>query len=541
MRFLTLCLLAISLSLPAVPRRTSQPNVVFIAVDDLRPQMGCYGDSWMKTPNLDRLASHGRVFRRHYVQVPTCGASRYSLLTGLRPSGDADYWNEPFTVHQAELARRPTESLVHLFRQNGYHTVAIGKVSHNPDNSGADLPRSWDEVIALKGPWKLAVRAYVQPVNPETYPPFEAGDANDEAYPDGLLAAEAVKTLQRLKERPFFLALGFYKPHLPFNAPKKFWDLYDPQKIPPPPFPEIPAGINTNISLHPSFELVEQYRGMPAGSLDSDAYRRQLRHGYAAAVSYVDAQIGKVLDELDRLGLGTNTLVVVWGDNGWHLGDLGVWGKHTAFEYALRTPLIVRMPGMKSPGVPTDALVESIDLYPTLAELCGLPKTPGLGGESLVGILRESLRPGKAQAFGYHRPWRNPVQPNPWGKTMRTDRYRLTVWTKEREGGEVLQAELYDHSADPEETNNLVTRCPDLVARLLPRMDADGLTWSSAWPGQPTVREKNPDSTKTTKRQMIVKSKLLHGHGYVGVALVALSNCSPWRYDQAQHPAHRRR
>jgi iduronate 2-sulfatase len=476
----------------ALPKR---PNVVFIAVDDLRPQMGCYGVSWMKTPNLDRLASHGRVFGRHYVQVPTCGASRYSLLTGLRPSGEADYWNEPFTIHQADLARRPTESLVHLFRQNGYHTVAIGKVSHNPDNSRADLPRSWDEVIVLKGPWKLAVRAYVQPVNPETYPPFEAGEANDDAYPDGVLATEAVKTLQRLKERPFFLALGFYKPHLPFNAPKRFWDLYKPQEIPPPPFPELPAGINMNISLHPSFELVEQYRGMPAGSLDSEAYRRQLRQGYSAAVSYVDAQIGKVLDQLDRLGLSSNTVIIVWGDNGWHLGDLGIWGKHTAFEYALRTPLIVRIPAMKSPGVTTDALIEAVDLYPTLVELCGLPKAQGLSGASLVGLLQNPSLPGKAQAFGYHRPWRNPVPPNPWGKTMRTDRYRFTVWTKEREGGEVLQAELYDHATDPEESNNLVARYPDVVARLLPRMNADGLSWSTAWAGQ-TVRETSPTAPK---------------------------------------------
>jgi arylsulfatase A-like enzyme len=498
---LLLGLFALANELLAETAPPKRPNVVFIAVDDLRPQMGCYGDSWMKTPNLDRLASHGRVFRRHYAQVPTCGASRYSLLTGLRPSSDADYWNEPFTVHHADLARRPTESLVHLFRQNGYHTVAIGKVSHNPDNSGADLPRSWDEVIPVKGPWKLAVRAYVQPVNPETYPPFEAGDANDDAYPDGVLAAEAIKALQRLRARPFFLALGFYKPHLPFNAPKRFWELYAPQKIPSPPFPDIPPGINTNISLHPSFELVEQYRGMPVGSLNSEAYRRQLRHGYAAAVSYVDAQIGKVLAELDRLGLRTNTVIVVWGDNGWHLGDLGVWGKHTAFEHALRTPLIVRMPGMKSPGMPTEALVETIDLYPTLTELCGLPKTSGLSGRSLVGILQDPSVSGKAQVFGYHRPWRNPAQPNPWGKTMRTDSYRLTVWTKEREGGEILQAELYDHAADPEETNNLVTRYPDLVARLLLRMDADGLTWRTTSAGQSGVSEGAPEVPRQPRQK----------------------------------------
>ena len=485
------------ISLCAAGSTSSRPNVLFIAVDDLRPQMGCYGDTWMKTPNLDRLASQGRLFRHHYVQVPTCGASRYSMLTGLRPSCDADYWNEPFTFHKPDLAGRPTESLVHAFRQNGYRTVAIGKVSHNPDNSAADLPRSWDEVIPLKGPWKLAVRAFAVPVNSEAYPPFEAGDADDETYPDGVLAAEGIKQLRRLQGQPFFLALGFYKPHLPFNAPKKYWELYDRERIPSPPFPKIPPGVNTNISLHPSFELVEQYRGMPAGALECEAYRQQLQHGYAAAVSFVDAQIGKVLDELDRLGLSTNTIVIVWGDHGWHVGDLGIWGKHTAFERALRSPLIVRVPGMKSPGRATEALVESLDLYPTLAELCRLPKPAGLAGESFAGLLRNHTTSGKAQTFGYHRPWRNPVSPNPWGKTIRTDRYRFTVWTKEREGGEVLHAELYDHRNDPEETSNIAAENPKVVKRLLSRMAADGMKWRTPWNGE-LLQNQQPEQPRET-------------------------------------------
>ncbi len=490
-----LALIGFVIALAASAASPNRPNVLFIAVDDLRPQLGCYGDSWMKTPNLNRLAASSRLFRHHYVQVPTCGASRYSLLTGLRPSCDADYWNEPFTFHKPDLAGRRTESVAHAFRQYGHRTVAMGKVSHNPDNSAADLPRSWDEVIALKGPWKLAVRAFASPVNPEAYPPFEVGDADDETYPDGALAAEAIKELRRLQGQPFFLALGFYKPHLPFNAPKKYWELYDPDEIPPPPFQSIPAGVRTNISLHPSFELVEQYRGMPAGALASEMYRRQLRHGYAAAVSFVDAQIGKVLQELDRLGLSHNTIVVVWGDHGWHVGDLGIWGKHTAFERALRSPLIVRSPGMKSPGRATDAMVESVDLYPTLAELCHLPTPKTLGGQSFAGILRNPTANGKAQAFGYHRPWRNPVAPNPWGKSIRTDRYRFTAWTREREGGEVLHAELYDHHFDPEETQDLAAKNPKLVRRLLARMKDDGMAWQTAWNGEPTNNEKTASAS----------------------------------------------
>lgn len=463
-------------------RNGTRPNVLFIAVDDLRPQMGCYGETWMQTPNMDRLAAQGRVFRRHYVQAPTCGASRYALLTGLRPACDADYWNDTFTFHQGDLALRRSESFVQLFRQSGYRTVAIGKVSNNPDDSAADLPRSWDQVVKLKGPWKLAVRAFVEPVNPAAYPPFEAGNADDEAYPDGVLAEEAVRALRRIKDQPFFLALGFYKPHLPFNSPKKYWDLYDSTKIPAAPFRTAPSGINADISLHRSFELIEQYRGMPAEALNSDAFQRDLRHGYCAAVSYVDAQIGKVLDELRRLDLDQNTIVVLWGDNGWHLGDLGIWGKHTAFERALRTPLIVRTPGMKAPGVATDAIVEAVDIYPTLAELCELPSAGGIGGKSFSALLRKPTKDGKSEAFGYTRPWRYVAEPKPWGKTIRTARYRLTVWTTQQNGGEIMQIELYDHQSDPEETQNLAAQQPKLVKQLLRRMAADGSSWQAAWP-----------------------------------------------------------
>jgi len=466
-----------------------RPNLLFVAFDDLRPQLGCYGEPWMKTPNIDRLSSQGRLFRRHYVQVATCGASRHALLTGLRPSCNEDYFNSPFKFHQPELAKRSVESFVHLFRQNGYHTVAIGKISHNPDNSAADLPRSWNEVIQLRGQWSLAVRAYVRPVNREAYPPFEAGDADDEAYPDGLLAAQAVKTLKRLKGSPFLLALGFYKPHLPFNAPKKFWDLYDAEQIPPPPFPNVPTGVNPHISLHPSFELVEQYRGMPEGALESEVYHRKLRHGYCAAVSYVDAQVGKVLNELDRLDLSSNTIVVLWGDHGWHLGDLGVWGKHTAFERALRSPLIVRLPRMDFPGVPTDELIETVDIYPTLAELCGLTAPSGLGGDSFRALLHDPQAKGPIEAFGYHRPWRNPDKPNPWGKTLRTDRFRFTAWTREREGGDIVQLELYDHPTDPEESNNIARQSPEVVRTLLRRMVRDGTPWSTKWPTPEEVRK----------------------------------------------------
>jgi arylsulfatase A-like enzyme len=452
-----------------VPDDSQRLNLLFIAVDDLRPQLGCYGETWMKTPNIDRLAASGRAFKRHYVQVATCGASRHALLTGLRPAAAADYNNTPFKAHRKELAARPTESFVHLFKQNGYQTVAIGKISHYAPDTSSDLPRSWSEVIKLEGKWSGLMGAYVQPIGKDR-PPFEAGNVDDESYPDGLVASEAIRTLDRLKGRPFCLSLGFFKPHLPFNSPKKYWDLYDPDKLPSVPYPRLPEGIDPGISLHPSFELVEQYRGMPKGALKTETYRRKLRHAYCAAVSYVDAQIGKVLDELDRLELSENTIVVLWGDHGWHLGDLGTWGKHTAYERALRSPLIVRLPGMSTPGQSSDALIETVDIYPTLAGLFDFSPPKGLGGDSFTELLHDAGAEGPTEALGYHRPWRNSVKPDPWGKTLRTDRYRFTVWTTERTGGEVVQTELYDHQNDPEEANNIAKENPTLVKSLMTRI-----------------------------------------------------------------------
>ena len=459
-----------------------RPNLLFIAVDDLRPQLGCYGETWMKTPNIDRLASRSRVFNRHYVQVATCGASRHALLTGLRPIGEVDYGNRPFIEHRAELAARTTESFPHLFKQNGYKTVVVGKVSHVGHDSGADLPRSWSQVIPLKRRWgdrHNFINAYAQIEQPAKTPkprnkgyPFEAAPVDDKGYPDGWVAEHAVNALRKLKDQPFFLAVGFMKPHLPFNAPQKYWDLYDPETIPDIPYPNVPDGINPGMSLHPSFELMGQY-DVPEGALDDPEYIRKLRHAYCAAVSYTDAQVGKVLDELDRLKLSENTIVVLWGDHGWHLGDLGTWGKHTAFEHALRSPLIVRAPGMEEPGASSDALIETVDIYPTLAELFGLTTPAGLGGNSFAEVLNNSDAKGPEAAFGYHRPWaykNNPYKPGPWAKTIRTDRYRFTRWTTEVGGSEVVQLELYDHKKDPQESRNIANSRPQLVRSMLSKL-----------------------------------------------------------------------
>lgn len=469
-------------SSPLPTESAQRPNVLFIAVDDLRPQLGCYGETWMKTPNIDRLASRSRIFNRHYVQVATCGASRHALLTGLRPASEADYGNGPFRIHKEVLAARETESFPHLFKQNGYRTVVVGKISHTSVDGRNDLPRSWTEARLLERRWGEKhnfVNAYAQIEKPASAPtpknkgyPFESASVDDKGYPDGWIASHAVSALNDVKNEPFLLAVGFLKPHLPFNAPTRYWDLYDPKKIPGILFPEVPEGIDPRISLHPSFELVGQY-DVPEGSLEDASYIRNLRHAYCAAVSYVDAQIGKVLDELDRLNLTEKTIVVLWGDHGWHLGDLGTWGKHTAFEHALRSPLIVSVPGLKSPGKTSQALIETVDIYPTLATFCRLPVPKDLGGDSFATLLSNPDATGPRTAFGYHRPWAykdNPFAPGPWAKTLRTDRYRFTRWTTEIEGGDVVQLELYDHQSDPQESRNIAKEHPSLIQSLMAQM-----------------------------------------------------------------------
>ena len=461
-----------------------RPNVLLICVDDLRPELGCYGRDWMHTPHIDQLAATGRRFERHYVQAATCGASRYALLSGLRPGIPADYSNKPFEVNQELLRSRPTESFAHLFKQHGYTTVSIGKVTHG---SPRRLSRSWSRNIKVNADnWKThpPLEGGIPPAHKRARKreAFEAADTDDLGYQDGLIAQGAIDALKELKEagEPFLLAAGFIRPHLPFNAPRRYWDLYKPEEIPATPWPALPENTDPAISSHaiPSFELVGQYH-VPEGSLEDPAYIRNLRHGYLASVSYVDALVGKLLATLDELELADNTVVVLWGDHGWHLGDLGVWGKHTAHEHAMHSPLIVRTPGMNAPGESTDALIETVDIYPTLARLCNLPLPEGLEGDSFENLLQDPQARGPDAAFSYHRPWgrRDEIGAEiemiagPWARTIRTDRWRLTRWTKEIGGaGEVVQMELYDHTKDPGETRNIAADHPEVVAQLIQKL-----------------------------------------------------------------------
>lgn len=458
-----------------------RPNILFILVDDLRPELGCYGKSYAKTPNIDRLASRGVVFQNHYVSVPTCGASRAALLTGRLPRTKEDLSNDVLELRMLHHTIQPaleSESFIEQFRKNGYKTVGIGKVSHSadgyiykyldPQSTIRELPNSWDELIFNPGIWKTGWNAffgYADGTNRNTLhgevKPYEAADVADEGYPDGLTASLAVQKIHELalQDKPFFMGVGFFKPHLPFNAPKKYWDLYDPSQIPSAPYTKIPEGIHP-ASLQGSGEFNSYKKGEEKASLEQSVsvpYASKLRHGYMASVSYVDAQIGKVLDALKKEGLEKNTIIVLWGDHGWHLGDDRVWGKHTLSEWSLRSPLIISLPGQDKSILRTEA-VSTLDIYPSLMAISGLPTPDNLDGRSL-----EKLLQAKSNIQWVQHAWSFYNQ----GLTMRTKRYRVTQYWRKA----MPNIELYDHRSDPYETLNIAARKPNLTKRLLKELE----------------------------------------------------------------------
>jgi arylsulfatase A-like enzyme len=463
------------LDLPESPV-SKKPNVLFICVDDLRPELGCYGETYIKSPNLDKLGSSGIVFNNHFTQVPTCGASRASLLTGLLPTSKEHLSNEAgrkFISSKPEEAR--PETFIHNLKREGYYTVGIGKISHSADGllygyndpvgTQRELPHSWNELVFDAGKWKTGWNAFFGYADGENrqsrkanVKPYERGLVDDDGYVDGLTAKLAVKKLGELakNKQPFFLGVGFFKPHLPFNAPAKYWDMYNEDEIELTPSPDIPLNVN-KASLHQSNEFNGYKAGDEQASLErplSDGYARKIRHAYFAAVSYVDAQIGKVLDELERLGLAENTIVVVWGDHGWHLGDQRVWGKHTIFDRALRSVLIVKVPKSSQAGKQVDKVVSSIDIYPTLMELCNTKMPFKTDGKSLAGLLvNPELASWNEPSYGYFNN----------GITVRTERYRLTKYFRKEEP----TIELYDQLADPYENRNIAADNPELTKQLI--------------------------------------------------------------------------
>jgi iduronate 2-sulfatase len=436
---------------------TGKPNVLLICVDDLKPLLGCYGDPHAKTPNLDRLAKRAVVMEAAYCNQAVCAPSRNALMTGLRPQTLGIY----DLGTNFRKSRPDAVTMSQYFQKQGYRTEAMGKIFHVGHGNGEDAA-SWE--VPHFSPWKAGM--YQAPENRATArgkgargPAFEMADVPDEAYPDGLLATEAIRRLTEAKERPgtpFFIGLGFTKPHLPFCAPKKYWDLHDPAKLPLATVTEPPAGAP---GYAPQFggEL-RNYTGIPAKGALPVELQRQLVHGYYAATSYMDAQLGRVLDQLDELKLTENTIIVLWGDHGWHLGDHGMWCKHTNYEQAARIPLLIAAPGIAPAR--TSALVETVDLYPTLSELAGLPMPSGLDGLSFAKVLRQPeqrVRESIIHVYPRHKLL---------GRAIRTARHRMVEWKAPGAETSTAEYELYDYEKDPQETQNLAASQPEILASL---------------------------------------------------------------------------
>lgn len=421
------------------------PNVLFIAVDDLRPELGCFGESQIHSPNIDRLASSGLIFTRAYCNIPVCGASRASILSGIRPNRTR-FLN--FNCSQDQDVPGVVSLPMH-FKNNGYITASLGKVYHHLN----DGKGSWSEEPWFpQGDWQ-GWQAYVLPSshaqteprpngNGINGPSFESPDAPDHVYPDGMIADEAVRRLQQYRNsaNPFFLAVGFLKPHLPFNAPKKYWDMYDFSKIELPEYMKKPKDAPDEC-MH-NFGELRAYTDVPDQGPMDENFMKKLIHGYYACVSYTDAQIGKVLNELEKLGMAENTIVILWGDHGWHLGEHGLWCKHCNFEKVLHTPVILKAPGKKQ-NVKTSALIEYVDIYPSLCELAGLSVPFHTQGKSFAPLAENPDLPWKEEVYCR---WIT-------GETIVTKTHTYTEWYDNK--GQIKARMMYDLVKDPEETANL--------------------------------------------------------------------------------------
>ncbi|MGY8647177.1 MAG: sulfatase [Verrucomicrobiales bacterium] len=528
--FLSLLLVQCSCSLFA-DQSSKRPNILFIAIDDMRPEFGCYGSPIAITPNIDKLATQGLLFNRAYCQQAICSPSRASIMTGTRP--DTNGVIENYTYFRD--ANPDIVTLPQHFRTHGYETVNMGKIYHGKFN---DLEKSWSRKPAsnlvktrpIPGGYGLPANQKIRRDNRQAVidkygkdkvggltsngPAYEAADVPDHSFIDGHSALLAVATLnQHLEtkpEKPLFIGLGFSKPHLHFIAPKKYWDLYDPKEIPAAKHQNPPKG-GAATGLHASFELRVRH-GIPKTGDMGPELSNTLMHAYLACASYVDAQVGLVLDALDKSGQRDNTIVILWGDHGWHLGDMGVWGKATNYEIATRVPMILHTPDMKNAaGKKTEALVELVDMYPTLCDLAGLPIPKHLEGTSLTPLLENPKGQVKDFALSQYpnpalREWAaNPLAPamretffgplikeveagiikqmgEKWdrdlfenhlmGYSLRTERYRLIEWRDYRDLSKpAIFTELYDHKKDSAETVNVAAKRPKVVKKLNAKLD----------------------------------------------------------------------
>lgn len=465
-RLLALALvLAATPSIPSSAADSPRPNILFIAVDDMRPELGCFGNKDIKSPNIDALAKSGVLFTRAYCQQAVCNPSRASLLTGCRPD-TIKVWDlvTPLRSTVPDIITLPQH-----FKDQGYHSVGMGKIYHNtfPDPKSWSVPEPkpgnlFNYSVASREKLKKFKEQMQKDGKPQAKidrmrgPATDDEDVPDNQRFDGALGDLAIENLRKLKEHkgPWFLAVGFIRPHLPFTPPKKYWDLYDPAKIPLAANPFLPKdapamAIGGQYELRDYMDLVET-KEPPA--LLTEEQQRRLKHGYYASVSFTDAQIGRLIDELQKLDLQKDTIVVMWADHGWKLGEHAGWCKQTNYEIDAHAPLIVRLPGAKGNGKQCPALVEFLDIYPTLCDLAGLPLPKHLEGRSFKALLDDPDVKHKETAISQFP--RRFDGSQYMGYSMRTDRYRYIEWLN-RKNNEVAARELYDHRADDQENTNI--------------------------------------------------------------------------------------
>lgn len=439
----------------------TKPNVLLICVDDLKPTIGCFGDRFAKTPSIDALAKRGVRFESAYCNQAVCSPSRNALLTGLRPQTLGIYDLETHFRKAAPAAVTFGE----YFIGNGYVAHSLGKTFH-VGHGNIDDKQSWSVPS-----WRPKLQGYALQTSRDAIvtdkkgkprgPATESADVPDSTYADGAIADEAIKRLKMFSQspgQPFFLAVGFMKPHLPFVAPQKYWDLYDADELPMPKTSAPPKGAPSYAPS--SFGELRNYSDMPEmGAIDQPTARR-LIHGYYAATSFMDAQLGRVIDQAQSLGLLENTIVVLWGDHGWHLGDHGMWCKHTNYEQAARIPVIIAAPGGQK-GVASSAMIESVDVFPTVAQLAGLSTPEGIDGIGFAKVINGTSNDA--------RPYVTHVYPRGQriGRAIRDERYRMVQWKVPGQPADSAEYELYDYVDDPLETSNLADSKPEVVQAML--------------------------------------------------------------------------
>ncbi|MGC6441333.1 MAG: sulfatase [Rubripirellula sp.] len=518
----SLCLFSLSVVglLGESSKAADRPNVLMILVDDLKPAMGCYGDKIAVTPHMDRLASQGMRFDLAYCNQAVCAPSRFTLMLGAHSTSTGLYG----LGSQLREILPNAITLPQYFARHGYRTESLGKVFHIGHGNHGDpasfmVPHFHDKVIeyldpdSTNGGMLTREEAYFtnQKLGQIRSLPrgaaFESPEVADIDYADGRVAAETVNRLAAAKQRraaegtPFFIVAGFARPHLPFSAPKKYWDLYRRQDLPMPTHEDLPVDAPSVAGKRGG--EISNYKPVPADANEAfgDELKRDLIHGYYASMSYVDAQIGKVLSELDRLGLTEDTIVVLWGDHGFHLGDLGIWTKHTNYEQANRIPILFSAPGRVASGASTRQLAESVDVFPTLVELAGLPDAEvpqSLDGVSLVPVLEDPEV--RVRNHAYHAYPKRKL-----GRAIRTERYRLVQWLGEDAPADQAEYELYDYENDPGETHNLAAQEAAVVvelAKILQKypkpISKDPARARLSHLSQPTLLVDTPDVANTT-------------------------------------------